>query len=118
MTHSSQAEREHALALTKIREWLASPKTQVFGLFGLAGTGKTTLAREVADVVPGKVAFVAFAGKAAMALRVRGCLSVTTIHSLIYNAVQDITGKAHFVLKWERGTAMRTGNSRRGCASN
>lgn len=54
MTHSSQAEREHDLALTKIREWLASPETQVFRLFGLAGTGKTTLAREVADMVPGK----------------------------------------------------------------
>ena len=40
MTHSSQAEREHALALTKIREWLASPKTQVFGLFGLAGPSR------------------------------------------------------------------------------
>jgi exodeoxyribonuclease-5 len=100
VTHSSQAEREHDLALTKIREWLASRETQVFRLFGLAGTGKTTLAREVADMVTGKVAFVAFAGKAAMALRVRGCLSATTIHSLIYNAVQDITGKVHFILKY------------------
>jgi hypothetical protein len=81
LTHSSLANGEHALALTKIGEWFNSPKTQVFRLFGLAGTGKTTLAREVA----------AFAGKAAMALRQRGCLSATTIHSLIYNVVEDYT---------------------------
>jgi exodeoxyribonuclease V len=99
VTHSSPSTREHALALTKIREWLASPERQVFRLFGLAGTGKTSLAREVADMVPGKVAFVAFAGKAAMALRAHGCLSATTIHSLIYNVVPDVAGKVHFILK-------------------
>jgi exodeoxyribonuclease V len=90
--------REHALALTKIREWLAASEPQVFRLFGLAGSGKTTLARRVADMVAGEVAFVAFAGKAAMALRQRGCLSATTIHSLIYN-VEDYSGKVHFILK-------------------
>jgi hypothetical protein len=99
LTYSTLATREHALALTKIREWFASPEPQVFRLFGLAGTGKTTLAREVADMVLGKVAFVAFAGKAAMALRQRGCLSATTIHSLIYNVVEDYIGKVHFTLK-------------------
>jgi exodeoxyribonuclease V len=35
----------------------------------------------------------------AMALRQRGCLSATTIHSLIYNVVEDYTGKVHFTLK-------------------
>ena len=99
MTHSSPAKHEHAVALNKIRKWLASPEAQVFRLFGLAGTGKMTLAREVADMVPGKVAFVAFAGKAAVALRAHGCLSATTIHSLIYNVVPDVTGKVHFILK-------------------
>jgi hypothetical protein len=99
VTHSAPAKHEHAVALNKIREWLASPEAQVFRLFGLARTGKMTLAREVADMVPGKVAFVAFAGKAAMALRAHGCLSATTIHSLIYNVVPDVTGKVHFILK-------------------
>jgi exodeoxyribonuclease-5 len=99
--------------LTKIREWLAVPEIPVFRLFGLAGTGKTTLARQVADMVPGKVAFVAFAGKAALALRAHGCLSATTIHSLIYNVVEDHTGKVHFILKQgKQATAMRAHHRR------
>jgi hypothetical protein len=90
VTHSFQAKREHAVALRKIREWLASPEPQVFRLFGLAGTARRRWRAKLADMVPGKVAFVAFAGKAAMALRAHGCLSATTIHSLIYNVVPDV----------------------------
>ena len=38
----------------------------MFRLFGYAGTGKTTLARHVAEDVEGEVAFGAFTGKAAL----------------------------------------------------
>lgn len=57
---------------------------QVFRLFGYAGTGKTLLARHLAEHVDGEVAFAAFTGKAALMLRRRGAASATTIHSLIY----------------------------------
>ena len=36
-----------------------------FALFGYAGTGKTTLARHIADEANGEVKFAAFTGKAA-----------------------------------------------------
>ena len=45
---------------------------QVFRLFGYAGTGKTTLARHLAEDVDGEVAFAAFTGKAALVMRAQG----------------------------------------------
>jgi exodeoxyribonuclease-5 len=75
-------------ALKAVREWLRSRDTQIFRLFGYAGTGKTELAREI-----GKSArnprFCAFTGKAAHVLQQRGCTPVSTIHSLIYHASYD-----------------------------
>jgi exodeoxyribonuclease-5 len=57
---------------------------QIFRLFGYAGTGKTTLARHIADAVDGEVKFAAFTGKAAAVMRGKGCHGASTIHSLIY----------------------------------
>jgi len=78
-------------ALTVVAEWLkAKPGTngtpQVFRLFGYAGTGKTTLARHIADEADGEVKFAAFTGKAASVMRGKGCRGASTIHSLIYRA--------------------------------
>jgi len=53
---------------------------------GYAGTGKTTLARHIADGVDGEVKFAAFTGKAALVMRNKGCDNASTIHSLIYRA--------------------------------
>ena len=76
-------------ALNAVAAWLkAKPgrgsTSQVFRLFGYAGTGKTTLARHIADGVDGKVLFAAFTGKAAQVMRSKGCERASTIHSLIY----------------------------------
>jgi len=76
-------------ALNAVAEWLkekpgANGTSQVFRLFGFAGTGKTTLARHVAQCVNGKVLFAAFTGKAALVMRSKGCERASTIHSLIY----------------------------------
>lgn len=71
-------------ALTEISRWLKKVDRQVFRLFGYAGTGKTTLARHIAEAVDGDVLFAAFTGKAAQVLRSRGCKGASTIHSLIY----------------------------------
>lgn len=71
-------------ALQDVSAWLKDGTSQVFRLFGYAGTGKTTLARHVAEHADGEVLFAAFTGKAAHVMRQRGCAGATTIHSLIY----------------------------------
>ncbi|OKL42374.1 ATP-dependent DNA helicase [Pseudovibrio exalbescens] len=71
-------------ALTEAANWLRRGQQQVFRLFGFAGTGKTTLARHLAEGIDGDVAFGAFTGKAAHVLRQKGCGDASTIHSLIY----------------------------------
>ena len=78
-------------ALKAVAAWLkARPGSrgtpQVFRLFGYAGTGKTTLARHLAEGVDGRVVFGAFTGKAALVMRRKGCADASTIHSMIYRA--------------------------------
>jgi exodeoxyribonuclease-5 len=79
-----QFSSEQDAALVSVSQWLKQGYPQVFRLFGYAGTGKTTLARYLADGVDGDVLFAAFTGKAAMVLRSRGAKKASTIHSLIY----------------------------------
>src|SRR5437660_10775638 len=76
-------------ALKAVAGWLKakpgrSGTPPVFRLFGYAGTGKTTLARHVAEGVKGDAVFAAFTGKAAHVMRGKGCRDAGTIHSLIY----------------------------------
>ena len=79
------------VALTAVAAWLKSKPGRghtppIFRLFGYAGTGKTTLARHIAEGVDGEVKFAAFTGKAALVMRNKGCEGASTIHSLIYRA--------------------------------
>ena len=77
-------------ALKAVKAWLKDKRgPQVFKLFGYAGTGKTTLAREFASTVKGSVLFGAFTGKAALVLRNKGCADASTIHSMIYTPVEE-----------------------------
>ena len=76
--------REQDEALLAVSNWLKQGYPQVFRLFGYAGTGKTTLAKRIAEDVDGDVLFAAFTGKAALVLRSRGAKKASTIHSLIY----------------------------------
>src|SRR5438445_828802 len=73
-------------ALRAASAWLkaARGRRSIFRLFGYAGTGKTTLAKHLAESIDGKVLFAAFTGKAACVMRSKGCPNATTIHSLIY----------------------------------
>lgn len=74
-------------ALTNVSRWLKDGGSQqVFRLFGYAGTGKTSLAKHLAEGVDGEVLFGAFTGKAANVLRQRGCPGASTIHSMIYTS--------------------------------
>jgi exodeoxyribonuclease-5 len=75
---------EQERALKEVSRWYNKRDSQVFRLFGFAGTGKTTLARHIAEGIDGETVFGAFTGKAAHVLRQKGCDGASTIHSLIY----------------------------------
>lgn len=72
-------------ALVQVQRWLTSGDQQLFRLFGYAGTGKTTLARHLAEGIDGEVLFAAYTGKAASVLKASGCYNAQTLHSLIYH---------------------------------
>src|SRR5438045_4940843 len=98
-------------ALQAAADWLKArpgqPGTpQVFRLFGLAGTGKTALARHVAEAVDGEVKYAAFTGKAALVMRNKGCDSASTIHSLIYRARETGDEQPSFEL-WDDAPASK-----------
>lgn len=80
-------------ALIAVDRWYKNGEKQVFYLFGYAGTGKTTLAKHLAETIGDDVLFAAYTGKAAHVLRTKGCENASTIHSLIYRSRDK--SKAH-----------------------
>lgn len=99
-------------ALKAVAAWLKSRPgqggtPQIFRLFGFAGTGKTTLARHIADGVDGRVSYAAFTGKAALVMRGKGCVNASTIHSLIYRARESGAETPSFEL-WDDAPASRS----------
>jgi exodeoxyribonuclease-5 len=97
------------VALTAVATWLKSKPGRgstppLFRLFGYAGTGKTTLARHIAEGVDGEVKFAAFTGKAALVMRNKGCDGASTIHSLIYRARESGEETPSFEL-WDHAPA-------------
>ncbi|HZH08990.1 MAG TPA: AAA family ATPase [Microvirga sp.] len=85
-------------ALKAVADWLRRGDRPVFRLFGYAGTGKTTLAKHIAEGVDGEVAFGAYTGKAALVLRTKGCTDASTIHSMIYRSREGDENGPQFVL--------------------
>lgn len=77
----------------------------VYRVFGYAGTGKTTLARHFAGQIDGHTCYAAYTGKAAMVMRKSGCKGAQTIHSLIYNVMDDGGGAVRFVWNSESDAA-------------
>jgi exodeoxyribonuclease V len=94
MTWSDQQEQ----ALKSVKDWMSDNDSQVFRLFGYAGTGKTTLAKEIASLAKGNVMFGAFTGKASLVMRRKGCKGASTIHSMIYTLEDESFGQPKFVL--------------------
>lgn len=85
MSHDWSPQQERALS--DIQDWLRRPATvgeQVYKLFGFAGTGKTTLAKEVNAMVGGAALSCAYTGKAASVLARKGLPGASTVHSAIY----------------------------------
>jgi exodeoxyribonuclease-5 len=105
-------------ALSAVGAWLRDRHApQVFKLFGYAGTGKTTMARHIADTADRNVLFAAYTGKAAHVLRSKGCANASTIHQLIYLArdksklrlieLEQALDEARYQAKLEDGTTNR-----------
>jgi exodeoxyribonuclease V len=94
--------REQAVALEKIGEWLEAyhdghPISQIFRLYGIAGSGKTFTALQAALMRPNPAAVIAaaFTGKACHALKQRGfgppdLLLPTTIHKLVAQPLGEL----------------------------
>ncbi len=99
---------QQELALAAVDAWLKTGERPVFRLFGYAGTGKTTLARHIADHVDGSVVYAAFTGKAAHVMRGKGCTDAGTIHSLIYRTRGEDEDGPTFVLNRESAAAKAT----------
>ncbi len=79
---------EQTKAFDLIMKWFKSePDRKTFTLAGYAGTGKTTLAKYIAEEI-GNVHFCAFTGKASKVLRDKGCKGAATIHSVIYKLLE------------------------------
>lgn len=83
---------QQEMALKAVKKWLKDKTSQVFYLAGYAGTGKSTLAFELASGVKKKVFYGAFTGKAAEVMQRKGCTGATTIHSMIYSIDQEAKG--------------------------
>lgn len=74
-------------ALSDVSSWLKNPSDPVYRLFGFAGTGKTTIARHLAEDIKGTVLYGAFTGKAALVMRRNGIKNATTIHRMVYRII-------------------------------
>lgn len=75
--------------LHRLKHWWRRKDKQVFEISGAAGTGKTTIVKiliESLGLKPSEVAFMAFVGKAAMALSRTGVVA-KTVHASIYYPV-------------------------------
>lgn len=100
---------QQEMALKDVRSWFRQPDSpQVFRLFGFAGTGKTTLSKEIeaiarerGDGLKKDVMYGAFTGKAALVMRQKGCRGAQTIHSMIYSIDEDGGSTPKFILNEE-----------------
>ncbi|MDZ7904619.1 MAG: AAA family ATPase [Cypionkella sp.] len=89
---------QQSQAAQAVQAWLRDPQgKQWFYLAGYAGSGKTTIARDLAEAY-GRVVFAAFTGKAVLVLAGKGYEPSSTIHSLIYKIKDPESPVPEFVL--------------------
>ena len=81
------------VASSKFQYWYKHPESRErpwFEISGAAGTGKTTVVKHIIKELglqDNEVIFMAFVGKAALALRLSG-VNGKTIHSVIYRLIK------------------------------
>ena len=74
-------------ALQDVSAWLTDGDKPFYYLAGYAGTGKTTLAKHLAEGAKKETLFAAYTGKAALCMQKSGVPSASTIHSILYKPV-------------------------------
>jgi len=74
---------EQKAAIDQIQSWTRG-SLQMISLTGAAGTGKTTVMREVKKLIPGPIMWTALTGKAALRLSQAAGVVATTLHSALY----------------------------------
>ena len=84
MTEIELSEQQQE-ALRAIHQWFYTRYQPTFYLDGPAGTGKTTLAKYIADQIGTGVVYATFTGKAAAVMHSKGCCDAKTIDRLIYH---------------------------------
>jgi exodeoxyribonuclease V len=90
-SHQSTLSDEQQSALDRVQLWHADRSApQVLRLYGVAGTGKSFVAKQVPNVISGDTIFGAYTGKAVSILAGRGCSPVSTLHSLLYTPVGEM----------------------------
>lgn len=95
---------EQLVAINKIEAWFTTgtPNANEFKLGGYAGTGKTTIIKDIIKRFREKkhdVMLCAFTGKAVHVLQKKGLAQAVTIHSSIYNCEIQKDGTYTFYLK-------------------
>lgn len=89
-------------AVDMAADWYRKLNEPIFKLAGYAGTGKTTVATNIAHALEpdeDRILFCAYTGKAACVMRQKG-MPGQTIHSAIYThevETDPITGRKHFI---------------------
>jgi exodeoxyribonuclease-5 len=76
-------DRGQTAAIQRAEAFLADERAKVLIIMGPAGSGKTTIAKEIAKLCRRPV-FGAYTGKAASVLQRKGCFGATTLHRLFY----------------------------------
>jgi exodeoxyribonuclease-5 len=98
---------QQSAALTKFQQWWEERPSNIFKLFGYAGTGKSTLAKTIGNIVKadgGLCQFAAFTGKAAVVMKKKGCDNARTLHSIIYTSMDKSTDNLDKLTKTLEGT--------------
>jgi exodeoxyribonuclease-5 len=92
IAHSPMLTDEQQAVMADIDDFMADPHRQMFTLFGLAGTGKTTLLAHVAHQHRHD-ALCCPTGKAASVLRDKTGLQTGTVHSYFYKLLKAETSE-------------------------
>lgn len=82
---------EQEKVIAEAIDWYNNSSEQVFQISGSAGTGKTTVLKEIINrlkLIPDDVAPMTYTGAAAIVLRTKGFFNSKTIHSWFYRAVE------------------------------
>lgn len=107
-----QLSKQQEAAFAAVKAWFEDPNApQTFRLFGYAGTGKTSIAKQLVEALGidrEDYRFAAYTGKAASVLRSKGCEPASTVHGLIYKFNgTDHEGKPEFDTCYKKTVGLR-----------